>query len=94
MKYAPESKEININIKKADDFVKVSVLDKGPGIPPAKRPHLFERYYQADGNENQYSGLGLGLYICAEIIKKHGGQIGVDSEMGQGSTFWFTLPST
>jgi two-component system CheB/CheR fusion protein len=93
MKYAPESKEININIAKANDFVKVSVIDKGPGIPLKKLPHLFERYYQADNSGNQYSGLGLGLYICAEIIKKHGGQIGVESSLGTGSTFWFTLPS-
>lgn len=93
MKYAPDSKEINIHIKKADNLVKVSVTDKGPGIPLEKRPHLFERYYQADSSGNQYSGLGLGLYICAEIIKKHGGQIGVESDIDKGSTFWFTLPS-
>jgi two-component system CheB/CheR fusion protein len=94
MKYAPDSKEIHIQIEKVETFVKVSVIDKGPGIPTEKRPHLFERYYQADGSGSQYSGLGLGLYISAEIIKRHGGEIGVQSEIGEGSKFWFTLPAT
>jgi PAS domain S-box-containing protein len=92
MKYAPDSKEIRINIEKAGEWAKVSVIDKGLGIPANKIPRLFERYYRADKNSIQYSGLGLGLYICAEIIRKHGGQIGVESEEDKGSTFWFTLP--
>lgn len=92
MKYAPESKEINICIEKVDDMAKVSVLDKGPGIQPEKIRYLFDRYYRAESSESQYSGLGLGLYICAEIIKKHNGQIGAESELNKGSTFWFTLP--
>ncbi|HEY4195001.1 MAG TPA: HAMP domain-containing sensor histidine kinase, partial [Mucilaginibacter sp.] len=66
--------------------------DRGPGIAEDKLPHLFDRYYRADSEGAQYSGLGLGLYISAEIIRRHGGDIGVDSEPGNGSTFWFTLP--
>ena len=73
VKYAPASKEIVIQIEKSDKQVKVSIIDKGPGVPPEKLPHLFERYYQADNNGSTYSGLGLGLYISAEIIKKHNG---------------------
>jgi two-component system CheB/CheR fusion protein len=92
VKYAPESKEIVINIESVDNMVKVSVIDKGPGVILEKKVHLFERYYQADNNGNSYSGLGLGLYISSEIIKKHEGEIGVDSEVGKGSAFWFTLP--
>lgn len=92
MKYASESKEINVKIEKENGMAKVSVGDKGPGIPSDKVPHLFERYYQVDSAGKQYSGLGLGLYISSEIIKKHGGQIGVDTEVGKGSTFWFKLP--
>jgi PAS domain S-box-containing protein len=92
MKYAPDSKEIIVRIEKMSDMVKVSVVDQGLGIPADKIAHLFERYYRADANSIQYSGLGLGLYICAEIIKKHGGSIGVNSKLGEGSTFWFTLP--
>lgn len=92
MKYAPDSKEIRIVIEKEANAAKVSVVDKGLGIAPEKIPLLFERYYRADANSIQYSGLGLGLYICSEIIKKHGGKIGVDSKVGEGSSFWFTLP--
>ena len=74
-------------------MAKVSVIDKGPGIAAEKKQHLFERYYQADNNGSMNSGLGLGLFISAQIIKKNnGGEIGVDSEPGKGSAFWFTLP--
>jgi signal transduction histidine kinase len=74
------------------EFLKVSVKDNGPGISPEKVPLLFDRYYQADDQRSQYSGLGLGLFICANIIRKHDGEIGVDSQSGQGSIFWFTVP--
>ncbi|PJJ80035.1 PAS domain S-box-containing protein [Mucilaginibacter auburnensis] len=92
VKYAPKSREIKISVEELPNQVKVSVTDSGPGIPADKVKHIFERYYQADSDNRQFSGLGLGLYISAEIIHKHGGEIGVDSEPGNGSTFWFTLP--
>ncbi|RAJ24904.1 PAS domain-containing sensor histidine kinase [Pedobacter cryoconitis] len=90
VKYAPGSKDIIINLEKISDTVKVSVIDKGPGIPAEKTPYLFDRYYRVE--ESRQPGLGLGLYICAEIIAKHEGKIGADSEVGVGSTFWFILP--
>ncbi|MFD0766777.1 PAS domain S-box protein [Mucilaginibacter lutimaris] len=92
VKYAPNSKEIVFKIEKKGTAVKISVKDTGPGISPEKLSHLFERYYRTDASGYQNSGLGLGLYISAEIVRKHGGEIGVDSELGKGSTFWFTLP--
>jgi signal transduction histidine kinase len=92
IKYAPGTKEIYANIEKINNMAKVSVSDNGPGIATEKLPYLFDRYYRVDSSGMQYSGLGLGLYISAEIIKGHNGQIGVDSELGKGSTFWFTLP--
>lgn len=92
IKYAPDSQTILLNVSLQNDMARIEVTDKGPGIPAEKIPHLFERYYRADHAGVQYSGLGLGLYICAEIVKRHGGKIGVDSEIGKGSTFWFTLP--
>jgi two-component system CheB/CheR fusion protein len=87
VKYAAASKDIIIRIGQEPGHIKVSVSDKGPGIAKDKVPHLFERYYRANENGGLYTGLGLGLYISAEIIRKHGGQIGADSEPGSGSTF-------
>ncbi|MGZ3754277.1 MAG: ATP-binding protein [Mucilaginibacter sp.] len=92
IKYAPDSLEITFNIRRKRDSVSVAVQDYGPGIAADKIPHLFERYYQVQSKGFNNSGLGLGLYISSEIIKKHGGQIGVDTELGEGSSFWFTLP--
>jgi PAS domain S-box-containing protein len=92
LKYAQESEEIAIKVEKLTDYTKISVTDKGKGIAPKDIPHLFNRYYQIKNGYNQSPGLGLGLYISAEIIKGHNGEIGVDSLLGKGSTFWFTLP--
>ena len=92
VKYAPDSLVIAIKVEKTGDSVKISIKDTGPGIDPEKIPFLFDRYYQAQSAGFNNSGLGLGLYISAEIIRKHDGQIGVDSALGHGSTFWFTLP--
>jgi len=91
VKYAPESKTIYILTEQSGTYVKVSVSDKGPGISKEKLPDLFKRYFRG-GQDNQTAGLGLGLYICADIIERHGGQIGVQSEPGKGTTFWFTIP--
>jgi two-component system phosphate regulon sensor histidine kinase PhoR len=92
IKYGSQSFDIDVYIKQQGDAVRVSVSDKGPGIKAEVIPHLFERYYRVDHTGRQYSGLGLGLYISSEIVKKHNGQIGVDSVPGKGSTFWFSLP--
>lgn len=92
IKYAPESKTIKFNIVKEIAVVRVSIQDFGIGISPEKLPHLFDRYYRVDPSGIQFSGLGLGLYISSEIIERHGGEMGANSVVGEGSTFWFTLP--
>ncbi|TDO24279.1 hybrid sensor histidine kinase/response regulator [Pedobacter duraquae] len=92
IKYAPKSLEIIIHTEEIDRQLKISVTDKGDGIPQNKLANLFDRYYRVNAGETQYNGLGLGLYISAEIIKQHHGTIGVDSELDTGSTFWFTIP--
>ena len=90
-KYAPGSPQIVVAVKKLENGIKLTVTDFGPGIEEAKIPNLFDKYYRAHSNNTQFS-LGLGLYICAEIIKKHDGKIGVESSKGNGSSFWFILP--
>ena len=92
MKYAPNAKTIEVSVQRVDGMGKVSVIDGGEGIPSQNLRFLFDRYYRINHGGSEYTGLGLGLYICAEIIKKHHGAIGADSEVGVGSTFWFTLP--
>lgn len=92
VKYAPESLDILIETKQLDNHIKVSVTDKGPGIPAENMPKLFDRYFRVNKVRDNVSGLGLGLYISAEIVRRHGGEIGAESEVGTGSTFWFTIP--
>ncbi len=92
IKYAPGGR-IAIRVSRRDDEACVSVTDQGPGIPPGQLPHLFERFRQAGRTPAERAGgLGLGLYLSRGIVEAHGGQIGVESRPGQGSTFWFTLP--
>ena len=92
VKYGADSKQIGIAISDFPGSVKVSVQDHGIGISAAKVPYLFDRYYRVETSGIQYAGLGLGLYISNEIIKQHGGKMGVDTEENKGSCFWFTLP--
>ena len=92
IKYAPESKDIIVTVERLDKCTKISVTDHGKGIDSEILAHLFERFYRADNIKNTSSGLGLGLYISSEIVKRHGGKMGVESSLGEGATFWFTLP--
>jgi signal transduction histidine kinase len=92
VKYSPQSNRVEITVFHDEENVTVSVRDFGIGINPEKLPHLFDRYYRVDAFGHQFSGLGLGLYITAEIIQRHNGKIAVDSSLGSGSNFWFSLP--
>jgi PAS domain S-box-containing protein len=91
-KYSAGQDKIILKSEVADQHLKISVQDFGEGIPESKLPFIFDRFYRVNENHNDISGLGLGLYICSEIIKAHNGKVGVDSQVGFGSTFWFTIP--
>ena len=93
IKYASGGKKIIISIEKQGHKAICSVQDFGKGISQGEFDNIFERFYRVSGpNLNTYPGLGLGLFICKEVIEKHGGKIGLKSESGKGSTFFFELP--
>ncbi len=93
IKYSPKGKQIHINCIVLNNRLKISVTDEGMGIKQHDRERLFDRYYRVENKHTQLiAGFGIGLYLCAEIIRRHEGEIGVDSETGKGSTFWFALP--
>ncbi len=95
IKYSPDGGEIVLRVEDRGYEARVSVSDQGIGILPDAIPHLFGRFYRAAGALTlNVQGLGLGLYITKALIEAHGGQIQVDSEVGVGSTFVFTLPAT
>lgn len=94
IKYAPNGGEIRVNVEERDGEARVSISDRGIGVPPDARERLFQRFYRAEGGiAADKKGLGLGLYISKALIEAHGGQIGLESSPGEGSTFFFTLPS-
>jgi signal transduction histidine kinase len=91
-KYASGS-AVKVIARATDDSLRITVQDEGPGIPAEHRPHLFERFYRVP-SESTTRGTGLGLYISQKIIEAHGGEIGVESTMGEGTSFYFDLPIT
>jgi signal transduction histidine kinase len=94
VKFSPAGSEITITVVNKAPFVEVRVTDNGPGIPLDHQKLVFERFHQAPGDDSaKKQGTGLGLAICKMIIEAHGGEIGVDSEPGKGSTFWFRVLS-
>ncbi|MBC8032830.1 MAG: PAS domain-containing protein [Chitinophagaceae bacterium] len=92
IKYSPNAQEVIISSEHQQDHVMVSVKDFGIGIENNHLEHLFDRFYRVDNTSSRYEGLGLGLYISSEILKRHGGTFWIESEPGQGSIFFFRLP--
>jgi PAS domain S-box-containing protein len=95
LKYSPDDQPVAVHVIRQGKQMRVEVRDHGPGLSPDQQAHVFEQFYRVPGIAQQSgsgTGLGLGLYICQTIITRHGGQVGVQSHLGQGSTFWFTLP--
>lgn len=93
VKFSESDSKIRIAVKDLEDAVEVRVSDSGCGIPESYREAIFERFQQVDSaGQTEQKGTGLGLAICRAIIEEHDGSIGVDSELGKGSTFWFRLP--
>jgi signal transduction histidine kinase len=92
-KYGPDETEIEIGATVQGDWVRVTVADSGPGVPPEYRKNLFRRFVRpALSNDKAQVGAGLGLSVVKAVVEAHGGAVGVDDHVDGGSVFWFTLP--
>jgi two-component system, sensor histidine kinase and response regulator len=93
LRFTPADGEVRVGIVVEAEHMRVFVADTGPGIPPDFRDSIFNKFVQVDGSAlPRNRSTGLGLAFCKMAVEAHGGRIGVDSELGKGSNFWFTLP--
>jgi two-component system phosphate regulon sensor histidine kinase PhoR len=92
IKYCPEGAEVRVGASRENSDVRVSVSDTGPGIAPEHLPRIYERFYRVDaGRSRELGGTGLGLSIVKHLVEALGGAVSVESRVGAGSTFSFTL---
>ena len=92
IKYSPGTTELVITVHVKDEKLYIAVKDLGIGMLPEQLEHVFDKFYRVEETSQRFQGLGIGLYIASEIIKRHGGEIGVNSAYGQGSEFYFIMP--
>jgi signal transduction histidine kinase len=93
-KFSPAGEVVTLSSERRGDHVRVSVRDRGPGVPQSFRQRIFQKFSQADSSDTrQKGGTGLGLAISKELMEHMDGSIGFDSELGQGACFWFELPA-
>jgi signal transduction histidine kinase len=91
-KYAPPDTDISLSVARGSREVSVAVEDRGPGIPAAALPHLFDPFYRASDERPRPQGLGLGLAIVKGLVEAHGGRVWAENRAGGGARFTFTLP--
>ena len=90
IKFSPSHSKVTVKVRSDQQFVHVSVTDSGPGIPENQLPGIFDHFWQAKKTADQGAGVGLG--VVKTVVEAHGGTVRVDSHVGYGSTFTFTLP--
>jgi signal transduction histidine kinase len=93
VKFTPTGGAVDVSATQVNGEVRVSVADTGPGLAPEDHERIFEEFQQTDVGVGQREGTGLGLALSKRLVELHGGRIWVDSELGKGSTFVFTLPA-
>ncbi len=94
VKYSPDGGVVAVTAKRRNGAVRVSIADRGLGIPAADRDRIFEKFFRVSSDGRTIGGTGLGLAVCKEIVEAHDGDIGFDTSEGNGSTFWFEVPVT
>jgi signal transduction histidine kinase len=94
LRYSPSGTRVSIGIAHEFGVYKLYISDNGPGIPAGELSHLFKPFSRLPTPPLGSPGIGLGLYLVKSVIEAHGGTVGVDSIVGKGSVFWFTLPDT
>lgn len=93
IKFSPDGETVRVVVDERANDVLIQVIDRGRGVPESHRELIFERFKQVSSSDaTEKGGTGLGLAICKAVVEQHGGSIGVDSEEGKGSNFWFTVP--
>ncbi len=93
-KFSPRNSTVDVSMERSGEAVRISVRDRGPGIPQEFRARIFQKFMQADASDcRRPGGTGLGLHICKTMVERQGGSIGFDDAPGGGSIFWFELPS-
>jgi len=92
-RYAPPETPVRVQIVSGATSVRTEIIDQGQGIPSVHLEHVFERFYRVDpGRSREDGGTGLGLAIVKHLVRAHGGEVGIESEVSRGTTVWFTLP--
>jgi signal transduction histidine kinase len=94
-RFSSENRPVDVRVQLQGRVALVSIRDGGPGLSAADQERVWDRFYQSASIERlpgSDAGLGLRLYICRMIVEQHQGKVGVESSVGNGSTFWFTLP--
>jgi signal transduction histidine kinase len=95
LKYSDSDKPVEVLVERAGSRVRVSVCDEGPGLSKTEQQRIWERFYRVPDVEVKSGsgvGLGLGLNISRTLVERQGGRVGIQSELGRGSTFWFAFP--
>lgn len=95
VRYAPDASNVRLTIRPDDTGVRFEVADEGPGIPTAQLERVFERFYRVDAaRSREAGGTGLGLSIVKHLVAAHGGEVGIDSALGEGTRAWFVIPGS
>ena len=93
IKYSAADKPVVVTVSREHDEAVIAVRDEGQGISEEDQAHIFDRFYRTERSKHsQVEGLGLGLYIASEIVQQQGGRMWCESQKGEGSTFFFSLP--